>query len=140
MRKVKYYYNTHTLRYEKLETPLRVKLLRMFGFIAASLVTAIIILAIAFQYIDSPEEKILQVENDELKQNYTVIQQRLDQLQKQMLELERRDNNVYRSIFESAPIPDSARLNEIAKTKEIQLVQSMSENELLKSVSTQLNA
>ena len=43
MKKIKYYYNTHTLRYEKLETPLRVKLLRVFGFIAAALVTAAII-------------------------------------------------------------------------------------------------
>ena len=42
MKKIKYYYNTHTLRYEKVETPLRVKLLRVFGFIAAALVTGIV--------------------------------------------------------------------------------------------------
>src|SRR3954451_2740859 len=139
MKKIKYYYNTHTLRYEKLETPLRVKLLRMFGFIASSLVTAAIIVAIAFQYIDSPKEKILQRENDDLKENYIVIQQRIDRLQKQMLELENRDNNIYRSIFESAPIPDSARLKEMEKTKEVQMVQSMAEDELLKSIIRQLN-
>jgi murein DD-endopeptidase MepM/ murein hydrolase activator NlpD len=140
MKKIKYYYNTHTLRYEKLETPLRVKLLRLFGFLASSLVTAAIIVAIAFQYVDSPKEKILQKENDDLKDNYIVIQQRVDQLQKQMLELENRDNNIYRSIFESTPIPDSARLREMEKTKEVQLVQSMGESELLKSISGQLNS
>ena len=43
MKKIKYYYNTNTLRYEKLEIPLRVKLLRVFGFIAAAIVTAAII-------------------------------------------------------------------------------------------------
>ena len=48
MRKIKYYYNTHTLRFEKLEKPLRVRLLQVFGFIAASIVTGIIIFAIAF--------------------------------------------------------------------------------------------
>src|SRR4051812_20321064 len=127
MKKIKYYYNTHTLRYEKLETPLRVKLLRMFGFIASSLVTAAIIVAIAFQYVDSPKEKILQRENDDLKENYGVIQQRIDQLQKQMLELQNRDNNIYRSIFESTPIPDSARVKEMEKTKEVQMVQGMGE-------------
>src|SRR5215471_5958332 len=139
MKKVKYYYNTHTLRYEKLETPLRVRLLRMFGFIAATLVTAVIIVAIAFQFVESPQEKILQNENDNLSQDYAVLQQRLDQLQKQMLELENRDNNVYRSIFESMPIPDSARLKEMAKTKEVQLVQGMSEDDLVRSVTSQLN-
>ena len=43
MKKIKYYYNTNTLRYEKLVTPLRVKLLRFFGFMATALVTAFII-------------------------------------------------------------------------------------------------
>lgn len=139
MRKIKYYYNTHTLRYEKLETPLRVKLLRLFGFIATSIAMAILIVAVAFQYIDSPKEKILQQQNDDMTENYAVLQQRVAQLQKQTLELENRDNNVYRAIFESTPIPDSARLKEIEKTKEVQLVQSMGETELVKSLTAQLN-
>ena len=131
MRKIKYYYNTHTLRYEKHETPLRVKLLRLFGFIATSIAIAILIVAVAFQYIDSPKEKILQQQNDDMTGNYAVLQQRVAQLQKQMLELENRDNNVYRAIFESTPIPDSARLKEIEKTKEVQLVQSMGETRII---------
>ena len=139
MRKIKYYYNTHTLRYEKLETPLRVRLLRLFGFIAASISAAIIIVAVAFQYIDSPKEKILQQENDDMKENYGVLQERVQQLQKQMIELQNRDNNVYRSIFESTPIPDSARLKEMEKSKEVQLVQSMGETQLVKSLTEQLN-
>ena len=54
MKKVKYYYNTHTLRYEKLITPLRVRILRVFAFMATAVVTAGIIVAIAFKYIQSP--------------------------------------------------------------------------------------
>jgi len=139
MKKVKYYYNTHTLRYEKLETPLRVKLLRVFAFLATSLVTAVIIVAIAFQYIDSPKEILLKQENDNLHDQYSVLQQRLDVLQKQMLELENRDNNVYRAIFEATPVPDSARLKEMEKTKEVQLLQQMGETELVSSLTGQLN-
>lgn len=139
MKKVKYYYNTHTLRYEKLETPLRVRLLRLFGFIASSLVFAAIIVAIAFHYIDSPETKSLRIENDNLRENYTLLNQRTSQLEKQMLALENRDNNVYRAIFEATPVPDSARLKEMEKNKEVQLVQSMGETELVKSLTSQLN-
>lgn len=57
MKKVKYYYNTHTLRYEKAVTPLRVKVLRVFGFVAASLVTASLIAYFAFRFVGSPREK-----------------------------------------------------------------------------------
>jgi hypothetical protein len=139
MKKIKYYYNTHTLRYEKLETPLRVRLLQLFGFIAASIVTGMIIFAIAFRYIDSPKEKLLRQQNEDLKQNYGVLEERLKQLTLQMDELANRDNEVYRSIFESKPIPDSARIREMEKRKEIQLLQAMGSTELIKNMTSQLN-
>lgn len=139
MKKIKYYYNTHTLRYEKLETPLRVRLLRLFGFIAASIVTGIIIFAIAFRYIDSPKEKLLRQQNDDLRQNYSIMSERLKQLEMQMDEIANRDNTVYRSIFEANPIPDSARVKEMEKRKEVQLVQSMGSTELVKNMTAQLN-
>ena len=42
MKKIKYYYNANTLRYEKLETPFAVTLLRVLGFLSAAVVTALI--------------------------------------------------------------------------------------------------
>ena len=139
MKKIKYYYNTHTLRYEKMETPLRVRLLRLIGFMAASIVTGVIIVAITFRYIDSPKEKLMRQENDDLRENYTVFQERIKQLELQIDELENRDNNVYRSIFESKPLHDSARVQDIETKKEVILVQSMGETELVKSMRDQLN-
>ncbi len=139
MRKVKYYYNTHTLRYEKLDTPLRVRLLQLIGFIAASIVTGLIIFAIAFRYIDSPKEKYLRQQNDDLTANYNVYMERLKQLELKMNEIEHRDNEVYRSIFGGDPIPDSARIKDIEKKSEVKLVASMGESELVKSIAEQLN-
>jgi murein DD-endopeptidase MepM/ murein hydrolase activator NlpD len=139
MKKVKYFFNTHTLRYEKLATPLRVRLLQVIGYIAASIVTGIIIFVITFNYIDSPKEKLLQQQNYDLKQNYSLLTERVKQLELQMDEIENRDNNVYRSIFESEPIPDSARINDIETKKEVKLVQSLGETELINSMANQLN-
>ena len=139
MKKIKYFYNTHTLRYEKLVTPLHVKLLRVFAFLATVAVSAVIIVAIAFRYIQSPKEKLLKQQNEDMREDYAVLSQQLQQLQQQMAELENRDNNVYRAIFEAQPVPDSARLKAIEKTKEVKLVQSMSEDELVKSIAGQVN-
>lgn len=127
------------MRFEKLTTPLRVRLLQVFGYIAASIVTGILIFAITFRYIDSPKEKLLRQQNDDLRQNYRVMEERIKQLQLQMDEIANRDNYVYRSIFESNPIPDSARVKEMEKKKEVQLVQSMGESELVTSMASQLN-
>src|SRR6185503_15965688 len=86
MKKIKYYYNTNTLRYEKLETPLRVKLLRIFGFIAAAFVTAALISYVAFQFIGSPKEKILQQRNEVLHDRYDDMQDSLKSVQQQLQE------------------------------------------------------
>ncbi|SFQ01706.1 M23 family metallopeptidase [Parafilimonas terrae] len=139
MKKIKYYFDTHTLRYEKLITPLRVKLLRVFAFIATAIVTAALIVIIAFKYIDSPKAIMLEQQNEDLRNNYAMIQQRVNTLQQQMNELLNRDNNVYRSIFESSPIPDSARMKAMEKVKEVQLVSGLGEDELLNSIGSQLN-
>lgn len=139
MKKIKYFYNTHTLRFEKVEVPLRVKLLRIFGFIAASLVTAALIFFIAGRLIDSPETKLLRLQNDDLKGNYAAIQERTRQLEMKILELEDRDNNVYRSIFEAQPIPDSARIKDMETKREVKLVEGMGETDLVKNITAQLN-
>ncbi|RPD48179.1 M23 family metallopeptidase [Paracnuella aquatica] len=134
MKKIKYYYNTHTLRYEKLITPLRVKLLRIFGFLAAALVTAVIVSYFAFQFVGSPSEKLLRAENERLKISYQDLRRTVNGLQQQMVELERRDNSVYRSIFEAEPIPDSARAEALEKQKQVAMVEGMQEMELVRSI------
>lgn len=139
MKKIKYYYNTHTLRYEKLETPLRVKLLRVFGFIAAALVTAFIISLLAFRFIGSPNEKLLRAENERMKDRYRELSKETKKIEQQMKELEDRDNEVYRSIFEASPIPDSARSKDLEKAQQIAKVEGMEQNDLINSIVTSLN-
>ncbi|MBN8786266.1 MAG: M23 family metallopeptidase [Terrimonas sp.] len=134
MKKIKYYYNTNTLRYEKLVVPLRVKLLRILGFLAAALVTAFIIVFIGFQVIDSPKEMLIRQENERIKEDYVLLNNKIKTMEEQMTELEKRDNQVYREIFEANPIPDSARAKTLEKQKEIRLTESMEDNELAYSI------
>ncbi|MBD0332071.1 MAG: peptidoglycan DD-metalloendopeptidase family protein [Chitinophagaceae bacterium] len=134
MKKIKYYYNTHTLRYEKLETPLRVKLLRVFSFLAAALVTSAIISYFAFRFIGSPTERILRAQHERLKDRYQQLNDEVKVLQQEMKELETRDNKVYRSIFEANPIPDSARAQQLEQRLEIAKVESIESEELVPSI------
>ncbi len=139
MKKIKYYYNTHTLRFEKLEVPLRVRLLQVFAFVTACVVTGLLIVFIVFKYIDSPKEKFLRQENEDMKQRYSILSERINELELQMDELENRDNNVYREIFGANPIPDSVRTKVVEKKNEVKLVARMGETELVTSMTDQLN-
>src|SRR4051812_50093911 len=109
MKKIKYFYNTHTLRYEKLVTPLRVKLLRIFGFLAAALVTSVIISYFAFQFVGSPAEKILPAQNEKLRDRDTELNARLKTIHMKTAALGKRDNDAHRSTSEPRPIPTRAR-------------------------------
>lgn len=130
MKKIKYYYNTNTLRYEKLVTPLRVRLLQFFGFIATALVSAFILVAIAFRFIPSPEAKLAKSQYLGMKENYDVLLTQVKQMQEKMAMLENRDNQVYRSIFEANPLPDSARVKVIEQKREVEKILVMNEDKL----------
>lgn len=138
MKKIKYFYNTHTLRYEKLVTPLRVKLLRIFGFIAAALTTSFIIVLIGQRYFPSANERTLMQENANLRYSYKVLDKQIEELEQRLATLEKRDNNVYRSIFESKPIPDSARAKMLEEIAELKKVSSMGQDQLITDMAAQL--
>jgi murein DD-endopeptidase MepM/ murein hydrolase activator NlpD len=138
MKKVKYFYNTNTLRYEKLVTPLRVKLLRVFSFIAAVAVTGFLFMQIAYRYFPSANEKKLLQENERIQDNFDLVQQEIQQMSKQLREIEKRDNEVYRSIFEASPIPDSARAKMMEKQQEERLIATLSDKELNTSIINQI--
>lgn len=139
MKKIKYYYNTNSLRYEKLETPLHVKLLRVLGFISAAIVTAIIIVSIAYKYFPSANEKRLMQYNQTLQEQYLVLDEKTKKMQQELKELEERDNEVYRTIFEANPIPDSLRSKELVQKKELEMVMSMTNFQLEGSIIKTMN-
>ncbi len=139
MKKIKYFYNTNTLRYEKLVTPFRVKLLRIFGFISAALVTSAIIVTLYTRFFPKAADKESQLKYDALKDNYATINGKVKALQQQMAELEKRDNQVYRSIFEANPVTDSARTKLIEQKKEIDKVNLLNDDELGTEIAKTLN-
>ncbi|TDW99480.1 M23 family metallopeptidase [Dinghuibacter silviterrae] len=139
MKKIKYYYNTNTLRYEKLVVPLRVKLLRVLGFLSAVFVSGLIIVSIAFQYVPSPKEQIIRSQFSTMREHYDELNTELEKLKGQMGDLEKRDNSVYRSIFEASPIPDSAREKAMASEAEQKLVESMGDDDLASSIAQSMS-
>lgn len=109
MPKAKYYFNTSSLKYEKVVVSIRKKLLRVLGFLATAVVFSVIIVVIAYSYLDSPKEKQLIRELNELTLQYELLEQRFSQATNVLRDLQRRDDNIYRVIFEAEPIPETVR-------------------------------
>ncbi len=109
MPKAKYYFNTNSLKYEKVVVPWGKRILRALGFLATASVFSVIIVAIAYSYLDSPKEKQLKREISQLSLQYEILQQRFVQVSQVMQDLQHRDDNIYRVIFEAEPIPSTVR-------------------------------
>ena len=139
MKKIKYYYNTNTLRYEKLVTPLRVRLLRFFAFIIAAVFTAFALVLVAFRFIPSPQLKLAEMKYEKMRQNYETLAAQTELLQREMTSLEKRDNQVCRSIFEANPLPDSARAELIAQKMEVEKIAAINDEELGNELANTLN-
>ena len=139
MKKIKYYYNTRSLRYEKLVVPLRMKLLRFFVFMGATLFLAFMLILLAFRFIPSPQLKLAELKYEKMVQNYQTLVSKTQKLQEEMAMLEKRDNEVYRSIFEANPLPDSARVKLTEKKVELQKIAAINDDALGNELAKTLN-
>lgn len=109
MASTKYFFNSQTLKYEKVKLSIGLKILKGFGFISTALVFSFIIIALAYTFLDSPKEKQLKREINSLALQYKILQSRLKQMDLVMEDLQERDDNIYRVIFEANPIPLDVR-------------------------------
>ena len=109
MPKVKYYFNTHSLKYEKVIVNWKKKLLRALGFLAAATVFASVIVLIAYNFFDSPKEKRLKRDLEATSLQLEILKQRTDQVEVVLKDMQERDNTIYRVIFEADPIPSTVR-------------------------------
>ncbi|MDC0204530.1 M23 family metallopeptidase [Flavobacteriales bacterium] len=109
MAKVKYYYDTKTLSYKRIELSSFDKFRRLFYFITSSTFIGLIMVLVFFQFFDSPKEKKLNSEINFLNTQFNVLHKKMNQVDIVLDDLQQRDDNIYRVIFEADPIPSSIR-------------------------------
>ncbi len=109
MARIKYRFNTLTLSYEKIELDWKQRLLRASTFLISSTFLGVIIFISVSKLIDSPKEKLLKRENSQLEAQYELLDKRMEQVSAVIDDIQRRDDEIYRIIFEAEPIPKEIR-------------------------------
>ena len=109
MAKIKYYYDTKTLSYKRIELNTFDKFKRTLSFLSASAVIWLIMVIVFFQFFDSPKEKRLKSEIENLVVQYDILSKKMTQIDLVLDDIQQRDDNIYRVIFEADPIPSSIR-------------------------------
>ncbi len=109
MAKINYHFNINTLKFEKVGVKLKDRLIRVLWVLLTSAVFASVTIFFAYRFLDSPKEKQLKREIELLSYNYEILNGKLKQMNKVVKDIEERDDNIYRVIFEADPIPASVR-------------------------------
>ncbi len=110
MAKQKHYiFNQLTQDFEVLETSRLRAFLRALLILLATLGVAFLFAVLLFTFFKSPKEKAQARELEYLNLKYEILNDRLNDMEALMTDMEQRDNNLYRLMFEADPIPSRVR-------------------------------
>jgi murein DD-endopeptidase MepM/ murein hydrolase activator NlpD len=105
----KYRFNPQTLNFERIRLSAWQRTRRLLLMLMPGLLVGLLGIFLVYQFVDSPKEAVLRRENKQLLVQYELLNKRLSELDRVMTDVRRRDDNIYRVIFEADPVPESMR-------------------------------
>ncbi|MEZ4874149.1 MAG: M23 family metallopeptidase [Flavobacteriaceae bacterium] len=111
MSKVKYYYDSETLSYRKIERKrgrrLGIFLLSLLGSLLSGFL--LLLIYINLPNVETPKERELRRELSQMELQFELLNKKMDQAETVLDQMADRDNNIYRVYFEANPIPEEQR-------------------------------
>jgi murein DD-endopeptidase MepM/ murein hydrolase activator NlpD len=136
-KKAKYHFNYETLSFEKIEKTfvsiVKTIVFHLFTGLGLGVITFFVISLI----LPSPLERSLQKENAELKDNYKLLDKRLDNMNNVVADLQQRDNNLYRAIFQAEPMDRTIRT--VNSAVEYEKIEKMNNSQLIRYSSQKID-
>jgi len=109
MAKDKLFFNPETLSFYKVTTTIKEKMTKSVIVFAASILIAFVYYTAYSRIYDTPKERVLINQLEDIKFNYQMLSQNLDHIDFILSDIEKRDDNIYRTVLEIDPIPASVR-------------------------------
>ena len=109
MPRIKYKFNPDSLSFDKVKLGLKALSLRFLALFIGSVIIALFYWAIFASFFDSPKEKALKREVEQMNIQYDLIHREMANIENVLEGLQKTDDNLYRTIFEAEPTPASLR-------------------------------
>lgn len=139
MKKPKYHFNTKTLSFEEFKGSVKNTTLRFISILTSGMVISAAIMFVLISFVDSPKERALKRENEKLKLEYERLGERMDQISAVLANIQNRDDNIYRTIFEAEPIDGAVRKAGYGGTDRYQSLQGYDNSEIMKDAAMRLD-
>ncbi|GGH77403.1 MAG: M23 family metallopeptidase [Bacteroidetes bacterium] len=139
MAKVKYYYDPRTLSYRKIERTWKDKLRNTGVFLASAFLFGVLLFFAADNIIDSPKEKRLKRDLSNMELQYEDLNRRMEELADVLDDIEYRDDNIYRVVFEAEPVPKEVRNSGFGGANRYEALEGYSHSDLLIQTTAELD-
>ncbi|KAA6320141.1 Murein DD-endopeptidase MepM, partial [termite gut metagenome] len=139
MRKVYYIYNPRTQTYDRLYPTFRQKLLTKLRWILYMVSCAALAFLVVYLTQRSPTEKDLREENSKLLTQYNIVSRQLDEALGVLQDIQDRDDNLYRVIFQAVPISQAIRKAGYNNTNRYEELMNLADFELVVNTTQKLD-
>lgn len=139
MPRTKYKFNPESLSFDKVRLGIRDILLRFMAFFIGSVIIALIYWLVFAVFFDSPKEKALEREIEQLTLQYEMINREMSNVEKVLDDLQKTDDNLYRTIFEAEPIPVTLREGGVGGVNRYKNLEGYSNSDLVVETTSRLD-
>ncbi|MDX2445038.1 MAG: M23 family metallopeptidase [Bacteroidales bacterium] len=140
MAKEKFKFNPESLKYDKVDLNTSDRLLKVLGYFAGSLLMAVLYILVFSHLFGTPSERKLRRENRQLQSQYEMLNEKMNQMKAVLADLEERDDNLYRTVFEAEPISSAVRIQGVGGVDRYNELEGFDNSDLVIETSEQLDA
>ncbi|MDO4880895.1 MAG: M23 family metallopeptidase [Capnocytophaga sp.] len=132
MPKTKYYYDSETLSFKKINNRKR-RIKQMILFFAGTMFFSLIFVVILYNVniMYTPREMAQRRELKEYETQYAIWNKKMEEIERVLQSMAERDNNLYRTYFELSPIPAEERQGGIGGVNKYEYLEKMPNSKLL---------
>ena len=139
MTPTKYKFDPDSLSFDKIRLGIKALLLRILAYFIGSLIFALIYWIIFASFFDSPKEKALKREVEQMTIQYDLIHREMANVENVLEDLQKTDDNLYRTIFEAEPIPSEQREGGIGGVNRYEALEGYNNSNLVIETATRLD-
>lgn len=130
-RKTYYLYNPSTLSYERVYPSARERFWAVMRHLSIGILIGGAVFFLLIYFIPSPMESQLRKENKLMQTQYEVLSLRLNNAMDILEDIQQRDENLYRAIFQAESIPESVRKSGFGGTNRYEHLMSLPNADLI---------
>ena len=132
-KKPKFHFNPETLHYERIVNNWKTKLKGVSLQLLIGVLMGLMFFAVFVIFFKSPSEMAAIDKEQQLEAQYKILNQRFSKMQAVLTDLQQRDDNFYRVIYQAEPVPYNVRHGGVEETDLYKELMDMTNSQIIVS-------